>query len=128
MINFIYFVNTRKFKKISNIEADNLLKEYDFVHINVEECAKSDGKINKILFDIKNSVYLINAKEEIIDDYILNDLRQKRLNECFLVINRGKLWYDNLTQEQLEELNKWYQEWLNVTETLVEPITPEWIK
>lgn len=54
-------------------------------------------------------------------------LRQRRKNECFSVINRGKLWYDRLSYEQLAELKKWYQAWLDVTETLVTPSYPAWL-
>ena len=54
-------------------------------------------------------------------------LRNRREQECFPVINRGALWYDTLTPEQLEELQKWYTSWLDVTETLEEPIKPEWL-
>jgi hypothetical protein len=55
-------------------------------------------------------------------------LRNIREIECFSIINRGKLWYDTLTPEQISELNEWYRAWLEVTETLVEPKKPEWIK
>lgn len=72
-------------------------------------------------------VYIPYTEEEILENK-KNELRNKREIECFSIINRGKLWYDNLTQEQLEELNKWYNDWLNVTETLEEPVKPEWIK
>ena len=56
-----------------------------------------------------------------------SSLRSMRERVCFPVINRGKLWYDSLTSEQLEELRKWYNDWLNVTTTLVIPIAPKWI-
>ena len=55
-------------------------------------------------------------------------LRQLRAVHCFPVINRGKLWYDNLTEEQHQELDKWYEDWLNVTETKVIPDKPSWLK
>lgn len=51
-----------------------------------------------------------------------------RSQVCFPIINRGQLWYNKLTDEQKEELAKWYNDWLNVTETLIEPKTPEWLK
>ena len=35
--------------------------------------------------------------------------RQRRQAECFSVINRGRLWYDALTEEQLSELKTWYR-------------------
>ncbi len=55
-------------------------------------------------------------------------LRLKRKIECFSVINRGKLWYDSLTEIQLQELSTWYQAWLNVTITLIAPGKPSWLE
>ena len=55
-------------------------------------------------------------------------LRIERENECFSVINRGWLWYDTLTEKQTKELRKWYQEWLDVTETRNKPDKPSWLK
>lgn len=57
----------------------------------------------------------------------LNTLRKLRTKECFPIVNRGKLWYDCLTAEQISELNDWYFAWLNVTETKVIPTKPEWL-
>ena len=56
-----------------------------------------------------------------------NFLRGLREKECFSVINRGKLWYNLLTNEQLTELKNWYTDWLNVTDTLEIPVKPEWL-
>lgn len=66
--------------------------------------------------------------EDTPEEVVLNKLREQREVECFSVINRGKLWYDNLTEEQVVELNQWYQEWLDITETKVVPTKPSWIK
>lgn len=68
----------------------------------------------------------MRGKTIIVDDPI-NSLRKLREEECFPIINRGKLWYDCLTYEQLSELRKWYWEWLNVTETKAIPIRPSWL-
>lgn len=77
---------------------------------------------------------------------ILQDLRYRRETECFSIINRGRLWYDTLTDWQQEELRKWYREWLDLpakyqaeldikTKYQVEfdiqiiiPKRPEWLK
>lgn len=68
---------------------------------------------------------------EKVDEYVhtayIESLRERRSQECFPIINRGKLWYSRLTSEQYEELNIWYQNWLNVTDTLVAPNTPSWL-
>ena len=58
----------------------------------------------------------------------LSVFRKQRETECFPIINRGKLWYNCLNSEQLAELKKWYHDWLNVTETLVIPVKPKWLK
>ena len=55
------------------------------------------------------------------------NLREVRNNLCFPVINRGRLWYDRLTNEQLGELETWYQDWLDAPETLKIPLTPSWL-
>ena len=63
----------------------------------------------------------------IIKRNVLFELRERREIERFSVINRGFLWYERLTQEQLNELETWYQKWLDVTITGEIPIAPEWI-
>lgn len=54
-------------------------------------------------------------------------LRSQREKDCFSYINRGYLWYSKLTKKQKEELNSWYQTWLDVTKTKVVPEKPEWL-
>ena len=72
-------------------------------------------------------VYILYTEEELLENK-KNSLRLRREEECFSIINRGKLWYDNLTEEQIAELDVWYNEWLNVTITLEVPEKPEWLK
>lgn len=68
-------------------------------------------------------VYIPYTEEEI-----LNQLRARREEECFVIINRGQLWYDTLTDWQLEELDGWYKAWLNITDTKIIPERPTWLK
>ena len=77
----------------------------------------ADGKL---VFDTEMDKALQNDAE-------LENLRQRREKECFSVINRGQLWYDNLSAAQRTELQVWYAAWLAVTDTLVVPEWPEWI-
>lgn len=55
-------------------------------------------------------------------------IRQQRETACFPIINRGKLWYDSLSNEQSIELQNWYQNWLDAPETMIIPTMPAWIK
>ena len=72
-------------------------------------------------------------KPLVIDGKIENTLsnrerlRKKREKECFPIVNRGQLWYNKLSTEQYSELVNWYNEWLNVTETLIIPVAPTWL-
>ncbi len=54
-------------------------------------------------------------------------IRRQRETECFPIINRGQLWYANLSPEQLAELSNWYSNWLDAPETLTIPDAPEWL-
>lgn len=56
-----------------------------------------------------------------------NVIREQRAKICFPIINRGRLWYDRLTEEQVAELRDWYSAWLDAPETLTVPKTPEWV-
>ena len=99
-----------------------------------------------------NLLYTEHIKEPIYEqqvsyvdytvDEILDILRSRRQFECFQIINRGVLWYNTLTDEQRLELDKWYKEWLDITDTFraeyeknpdleIESIissTPSWLK
>ena len=55
------------------------------------------------------------------------ELRRRRTYECFQYINRGKLWYDMLSESKLKELQDWYQKWLDVTITLQPPERLKWL-
>ena len=61
------------------------------------------------------------------DEEYVSYLRKERERICFPVINRGAAWYARLTPKQNEELQVWYQAWLDVTETGIKPETPSWI-
>ena len=96
--------------------SDNQLQ--DFIYkAQTQNCQIVNGSDNKPM--LKPIV--------LSDEQILMNLRNQREVECFHIINRGKLWYDNLTTEQIAELNKWYNAWLDVTETKVIPNKPNWL-
>ena len=90
----------------------------------------SDFKKNYRSYYLSSDNVLLknNDKQtELEETEALNMLRSQRAKICFPYINRGVLWYDKMSVEQKEELNAWYQAWLDVTETRVIPETPEWL-
>lgn len=56
------------------------------------------------------------------------ELRARRETECFPYINRGLLWYATLTEEQTDELEEWYKDWLDAPATLCAPNKLEWLR
>ncbi len=54
-------------------------------------------------------------------------LRQIREQECFSIVDRP-IWYKRLNEEQKYLVDKWYEQWLDVTSTFVEPIRPYGVK
>lgn len=95
-------------------EPENL---YDFEN-NYSSYYLSDGNVL-----VKSD----DKQKEIEDQRELASLRSQREKVCFPYINRGELWYSKLTAEQKDELDVWYQAWLDVTETRIVPDTPEWL-
>lgn len=102
-------------KKLFNIQITD--EEFDYLI-----CQQNKGKELKV-----ENGKVVATEHQVTEEEILNSLRYKREQECFPIINRGQLWYNKLTPEQIEELDQWYNDWLNVTETKVEPSKPEWL-
>lgn len=96
------------------------------------EGARFCNKNNFILFELdrddKGRRWQIIDKLPQTEQEILEELRYRREKECFVVINRGKLWYDTLTEQQVYELDIWYKAWLDITLTRVIPSRPTWLK
>lgn len=109
---------------------------------------ENGGKDVKWVVDVKGVKYQ-PARTENVEIYIyipytikelqnieLSNLRQRREEECFVYINRGELWYNRLTEEQKQELQTWYQAWLDVTKETnknedgkyIIPTKPTWLK
>ena len=68
-----------------------------------------------------------NKEKDIELEKLKDELRVRREKECFAVVDRGRFWYDNLTEEQKTELKQWYDAWLSVTTTLIVPDKPNWL-
>ncbi|HEL1234607.1 TPA: DUF2977 domain-containing protein [Streptococcus equi subsp. zooepidemicus] len=81
-------------------------------------------------YRLKAGILEYDAEQEaaLADAEELDKIRLQRNRECFSVINRGQLWYDKLTDKQREELQQWYDDWLNATSTKKIPSKPSWLK
>ena len=80
-------------------------------------------------YQLKDGALAFDEKQNQLNERkaLCDELRQRRETECFSYINRGRLWYDRLTDAQAAELAAWYEAWLHVTETLTVPTKPSWL-
>ncbi|MBQ8792653.1 MAG: hypothetical protein IJZ62_03470 [Clostridia bacterium] len=88
-------------------------------------CNENNCHIEEIEGDENGRKFVILENQPVDKAELFRALRH---DECFEIVNRGKVWYDTLSQAQLDELNTWYQAWLDAPATLVMPKTPNWIK
>lgn len=107
----------------AKIEAENCLTYELDEKIDFSKIGGLVFKDGQVSFDNeKFETRLLEEKKRV--------LRNKRKEVCFSVVDRNYLWYDEYvnTEERKTELANWYRAWLNVTETMIEPEIPEWIK
>ena len=90
----------------------------------IKKCENIGGSITN---GDNNLPVFLPTSEEQKQESIKNELRVLREQMCFPIINRGQLWYSQLTSSQLEELENWYKAWLDVTISLQIPSTPSWV-
>lgn len=56
-----------------------------------------------------------------------DEIRERRAQECFPIINRGKPWYDLWTTTQYNQIHTWYQAWLDAPATGTIPTKPTFL-
>lgn len=96
----------------------------------VEPVDIADFEINYSSYYLSEDSVLVkneDKQKEIANQRELVFLRSQRDKACFPYVNRGEMWYSRLSVEQKEELDAWYQAWLDVTDTKVIPEMPEWL-
>ena len=72
-------------------------------------------------------VPLVKHKKAMEEEAVKSNIRRMREKFCFPYINRGRLWYNRLSDMQLAELSRWYQAWLDAPATKVIPKEPSWL-
>lgn len=117
-LNSIFYMN--QYDEASDFSHDN---GYTIIEIESDENGRR---------------FQIVEAPKLTEEQITEKLRARREDECFIYINRGVLWYNTLTTEQQQELNTWYQAWLNVPQVYEEtkptnietiiPTKPSWLK
>lgn len=116
----------------------NFSDEAGFIEVSEEEYEKTLATKRNFAWKVVDGE-LVNVRiANNTDEENLEKLRDMREWECFSIINRGVLWYNTLTTEQQQELNTWYQAWLDVPQVYLEtkptdietiiPAKPNWLK
>lgn len=101
----------------------------DFVTVNEPENI-NDFENNYRSYYLSDDNVLVKSDDKLKEIEVERELvylRSQREKVCFPYVNRGALWYSKLSEEQIDELNAWYQAWLDVTNTKVLPDMPMWL-
>lgn len=108
----------------SNTEVDNGRTWYAYTYLFPETVTRLAG------MRYSTSIYLAFRFEDIVNGRHCLLWRQRprsRLQFSRHYVDRGEFWYAKLTNEQKEELQEWYQAWLDVTDTKEIPEKPTWL-
>lgn len=114
-----------------------LIFKYDTdYHNKAKFCNENGLRIVEIEPDSEGRRFQIQELSKPSKEELLSLLRLRREMECFSIVNRGQVWYDNLTQIQKEEIKLWYRNWLDVTDNYCDginidtiiPNKPIWLK
>ena len=131
MYNIIYYTsNLNKVVQISQEEISDLDSEsFRIIQVSsmpVYDSLRQELYVQNGIVSVANKSFTPSQLREIEAQEIIN-LRAQRESECFPIVNRGYVWYETLTLEQIEELKVWYQAWLDVTATKIIPTKPSWL-
>lgn len=118
-------------------------EEFDVQYINLEkydvipmDMSSMEEFVERYPHDITDGAHFYQDGQVVCDEVLQHEvqleqtrkkLRHQRKQECFPIVNRGMCWYNDLSDEQKEELQNWYHAWLDVTETLEVPQAPSWL-
>lgn len=100
-------------------ERDKLFREINF---RTEE----DNLYQTVGIIIKEGKLIVDTIPRSIEEQ-KNIIRRLRGNRVFPIINRSAFWFNSLTEEQKQDIQNWYQEWLDAPENLVIPERPAWL-
>lgn len=109
------------------------LEKYDVIRTNM---SSMEEFVEYYPHDITDGAHFYRDGQVVCDEELQHEvqleqtrtkLRRQRKQECFPIVNRGMCWYNDLSDQQKEELQNWYHAWLDVTETLEVPQPPSWI-
>lgn len=131
MFNIIYDTNNQNKIMYITSAVDGESYNSNYAVLQVQELPKYDPLRQELKIE-NNQLVIVNKnltaeQMQTVLQIEMNTLRAQRESECFSVINRGQLWYNKLTQEQIVQLNTWYQAWLDVTATKIIPTKPSWL-
>jgi hypothetical protein len=79
-------------------------KDYETVEVITDTTLTAD---NIKGYKYQNGKLVYNEEEyyNILKNQTIENLRDQRRKECFNIINRGQLWYNKLTEQQILELD-----------------------
>lgn len=98
-----------------------------FIEVDEETANKTYVCDSHYSWKVVNNELKVEQYEQIPETETIENLRTQRQIDCFSIIDRSCFWYEQLNEQQKNELKQWYQSWLNVTVTKTIPNKPSWL-
>ena len=108
----------------TRIETSSEERDVIFQEINNRSSEENIYQILGIV--IQDGKLKVDVTPRPIDEQ-KNIIRRLRKNRVFPIINRSQMWFNSLTEEQKQDIQIWYQDWLNAPQTLKMPKRPSWL-
>lgn len=109
-----------------NTRIETSSEERDKLFNEVSSRAEEDNLYQIVGIVIKNGKLVVDTIPRTIEEQ-KNIIRRLRMNRVFPVINRSQMWFNSLTEQQKQDIQNWYQEWLDAPDNLVIPERPSWL-
>lgn len=110
----------------SNLRIETSSEERDSLFNQINQRTGEDNLYQTVGIVIKDNKLQVDTISRSIDEQ-KNILRRLRKNRVFPIINRSQMWFNSLNEQQKQDIQTWYQEWLDAPNTLVIPKRPNWL-
>lgn len=109
-----------------NTRIESTSEERDKLFEEVNKRTEEDNLYQSVGIVIKNGKLVVDTIPRTIEEQ-KNIIRRLRANRVFPIINRSAFWFNSLTERKKQDIQDWYQEWLDAPDNLVIPERPSWL-
>lgn len=109
-----------------NTRIETSSEERDVLFHEINKRTSEENIYQTLGIVIENDKLKVDVTPRPIDEQ-KNIIRRLRKNRVFPIINRSQMWFNSLSEQQKQDIQIWYQQWLDAPNTLIMPKRPNWL-